>query len=356
MTNRLFPWLLGCALALEGTGQATYGLEILTAPPGVRSLSLGGSGVGSGDDAASGVLNPAGFGRMARGEVAFTHAQGVEDMSHQNVAVALPTFHGTWAARWARIDYGSFTGHDASGNSLGDIEAQDQWIQFAYGRSFSERAWGGASFNYVSQTLYTETIKGPFVDLGGLWETPSPPFLSKTRVGISARRLGPNLKPSSAPLPREFRFGVATEIWRDRLGVSADLVQERAQGLRPLAGLELASGGSVFIRCGYAAGRSAGGPMTYGAGFHAGDLKIDYAFAPLGDLGDTHHVAFTWRFGHMDEAYYEKGLDYFRQENYAQAILNFHRALMANPKHTPSVLRMNEAADKLDQEWKNESR
>ena len=169
------------------------------------------------------------------------------------------------------------------------------------------------------------------------------------------RRLGPNLKSSGTPLPRELRFGVATNLWRDRLGFSVDMVQERDQALRPLVGLELISGGSVFLRCGYAAGPSAGGPMTYGAGFHAGDLKIDYAFAPLGDLGDTHHVAFTWRFGHLAEAYYEKGLDYLRQENYAKAILSFHQALLANPKHTKSLLRLNEATEKLEQEWKDDS-
>lgn len=96
--------------------------------------------------------------------------------------------------------------------------------------------------------------------------------------------------------------------------------------------------------------------MTYGAGFHAGDLRVDYAFAPLGDLGDTHHVAVTWKFGHLDQAYYEKGLDFFRQENYAQAIVHFHKALLANPKHAQALVRLNEATEKLEQEWKDDSR
>ena len=121
-----------------------------------------------GDDGASGVLNPAGFGRLARGEISFTHAQGVDDMIQQNLMMAFPTLNGTWAVRWSRVDYGSFPGQDAQGNPLGEVEAKDQWIQLAYGRSLINQTWVGASVNYVNQSLYTETIHGPFVDLGGL--------------------------------------------------------------------------------------------------------------------------------------------------------------------------------------------
>lgn len=70
-------------------------------------------------------------------------------------------------------------------------------------------------------------------------------------------------------------------------------------------------------------------PFTYGLGFRAGGLSFDYAFAPLGDLGNTHHVGIAWRFGNPGvEVYYEKGMDDLRQEDYARAVVNFNRALL----------------------------
>jgi Tfp pilus assembly protein PilF len=85
-------------------------------------------------------------------------------------------------------------------------------------------------------------------------------------------------------------------------------------------------------------------------------VVLDYAFAPLGDLGNTHHVGIAWRVGNPAEAYYEKGMDYFRQEDYARAVVYFNRALAADPRHAKALLKLREANQHLQKKWDDSPR
>ncbi|MEK7744548.1 MAG: hypothetical protein AAB578_09205, partial [Elusimicrobiota bacterium] len=41
----------------------------------------------------------------------------------------------------------------------------------------------------------------------------------------------------------------------------------------------------------------AGPGITAGVGWVLGDLDLDYAFVPYGDLGISHRISVSWRFG-----------------------------------------------------------
>lgn len=330
--------------AADGTGE----WDFLSAPPGVRSMALGGAGTAWGDDHASGVLNPAGLGRMVRGEVSFAHHEGVESISRDSLGMAWPTDRGTLAGRWSRVDYGDIAGLDSGGNSLGDISAQENWYQISGGHSFRDWLWAGAALNRAERKLHDQSTSGAFVDVGGLARLPSPRFFQDVRAGFAVGRLSFGWPRGESP-PRELRFGLAAGIWDERVTLAADLVQPQGGDLRPLAGIEYASGGSAFFRLGY--DHSLESPLTYGLGFRVGELTLDYAFAPMGDLGNTHHVGLVWHFGRPAEAAYEKGMEYFRQEDYARAVVNFNRALAADPHHAKALLRLREANQRLKKEW-----
>jgi hypothetical protein len=76
-----------------------------------------------------------------------------------------------------------------------------------------------------------------------------------------------------------------------------------------VAGAEYWARGAVALRLGYN-GREAqeGSGLTLGLGFRAWDLEVDYSFIGYGDLGETHHVGLTYRFGRLAEKHYELGL------------------------------------------------
>ena len=338
--------ILFAAAATAGEGAGEW--DFLAAPPGVRCLAMGGAGTALGDDHATGVLNPAGLGRLNRGEASFAHHEGVESISRDSLGIAWPTEKGTVAGRWSRGDYGSLPGLDSAGNSLGDISAQENWFQISGGHSFRDRLCAGASLNHAERKLHDQSTSGAFADVGVLARVPAPKIFHEARAGFSVRRIGFGWPRGEGP-PRELRLGLATGLWDDRVTVAADLVQPQGGDLRPLAGIEYASGGAAFFRVGY--DHSLESSFSYGVGFRAGDVTLDYAFAPMGDLGNTNHLGLTWRFGNPAEAYYEKGLDYFRQEDYARAVVNFNRALSADPHHAKALLKLREANQKLQKKW-----
>jgi hypothetical protein len=263
----------------EGSGE----WDFLAAAPGVRSLALGGAGTALGDDHSSGVLNPAGLGRLARGETSFAHHEGVESISRDSLGVAWPTERGTLAGRWSRVDYGSLPGLDSAGNSLGDISAQENWWQVSGGRSFRDRLWAGASLNHVQQKYHDQSTSGAFVDAGVLARIPSPQVFHEARAGISVRRIGFGWPRGEGP-SREIRLGLATGVWDERLTLAADLVQPQGGDLRPLAGIEYASGGSAFFRLGY--DHSLEEPFTYGLGFRVGGRGVGLRFCAVGRFGE----------------------------------------------------------------------
>ncbi|MBL8023986.1 MAG: hypothetical protein JNK54_06885 [Elusimicrobia bacterium] len=327
--------------------------EFLSASPGVRSMGLGGAGTALGDDHASGVLNPAGLGRLARGEVSLSHHEGVESIIRDSLGVAFPMEKGTLAARWSGVDYGTISGLDSSGNALGNIGAREDWFQISGAGGFRNRVWAGIALNQTERKFHDQSIQGAFFDGGLLARLPAPTFFQGFRAGVSVRRLGVGWSPGQGP-PRELRFGIATGVWDEKITLAADLVQSNGEDLRPMVGIEYASGGSSFFRLGYDG--STEDSFTYGLGFRVGDLRLDYAFAPLGDLGNTHHVGLVWHFGKPAEAFYEKGLGYLRQEDFARAVVNFNRALAADPHHSKALLKLREANQRLKKEWDDSGR
>jgi hypothetical protein len=351
--KQLLIAIVGVGLSLGVSAGEGEEWDFLSAPPGVRSLALGGAGTALGDDHASGVLNPAGLGRVARGEVSLSHHEGVESITRDSLGFAWPLERGTVAARWSGVDYGTITGLDSSGNSLGQIGAREDWVQISGAGGFRDRLWAGVALNQSERKLHDQTTKGAFVDAGLLARLPAPSFFQGIRAGFSLRRMGVGWPSGEGP-SSEFRLGLATGVWDERLTVAADLVQPKGGDLRPLAGIEYASGGSAFFRLGYDG--STEDLFTYGLGFRVADLRMDYAFAPLGDLGNTHHVGLVWHFGKPAEKYYEKGMDYFRQEDFARAVVNFNRALAADPHHSKALLRLREANKRLKKEWDESGR
>ena len=51
------------------------------------------------------------------------------------------------------------------------------------------------------------------------------------------------------------------------------------------------------LRIGYKAAKDLDQKLTYGVGFENPIFRVDYAFVPFGDVGDTHRVSVIYRFG-----------------------------------------------------------
>jgi hypothetical protein len=341
----------------SAAGEGTDPMDFLSAPLGPRSVALGGGGAALGGDGATAILNPAALGRLPRGEASFAGHDGMDFARSQSLGVAVPvTGRGTWAARWTQVDYGDIPGYDSTANSLGNVTAQDNWLQAAWGgRAFSDKWWWGAAFNGARETLGSESASTLFLDMGILHQLPATRVLPNARIGLSIRRLGPDVEygPNSYSLPREIRLAAATEYFADRLRISGDLSRLHDGRNTLQTGLEFTAGGGALFRLGYNSALDDGLGLSYGLGVRAWDIQVDYAYTPMPDLGDSHWLGFTYRFGNMAEKYFEKGMEFLRQEDDANAVIWFSRALEVDPTHTGALVRLREATGRLEKQWKD---
>jgi hypothetical protein len=68
----------------------------------------------------------------------------------------------------------------------------------------------------------------------------------------------------------------------------------------------------MSLRLGFGTRNDAGPGITAGVGWALRDFDLDYAFVPYGDLGVSHRLSVTWRFGedareaHTDRSRYEE--------------------------------------------------
>ena len=158
------------------------------------------------------------------------------------------------------------------------------------------------------------------VHVGGLYTPP----VDGLRVGAALRNVGSaaELVGESAPVPRLLQIGASyerrmesvpeeTTVEEFEMGetevviapasvitLSLDLrfMREESPSLR--AGSEYRFRNGFAVRAGY----RSDGPFDFasrvsgGLGYVTDSYEVDYAFAPLGDLGDVHRVSFTLLF------------------------------------------------------------
>jgi hypothetical protein len=193
------------------------------------------------------------------------------------------------------------------------------------------------------------------VDLGVLHQFPATPWFPNVRAGLSVRRWGAGFKyeTETLTLPREIRFSAASECFADQIRVVADLARLREGRTTLQTGVEYAAGGPALFRLGYSSALDDGPGLSYGFGVRLWDVQLDYAHGPMRDLADAHWMGLSWRFGGVAEKSFERGMDYFRQGDDANAVVWFGRALAADPKHARALIRLRQANARLEETWKD---
>jgi tetratricopeptide (TPR) repeat protein len=100
-------------------------------------------------------------------------------------------------------------------------------------------------------------------------------------------------------LPLNARAGVA---WGFTAGenentLTIDAMKERSMPVQFGAGAETVFAKALAVRAGFSKRNDAGVGVTAGLGWTLGGLSIDYAIVPYGDLGLTHRISATVRWG-----------------------------------------------------------
>jgi len=281
--------------------------------------------------------NPAGLAFLEKNEIMFMYQPWVVDINSSNVAIAfvLPSI-GTLTAGFTHLGYGDMdvTTLDYQDGTGELFTANDYSFVFSYSRKLAQWFAFGASAKYINSQIWHTKASAMALDLGVIVNTG---FFSVTkekedglRIGMSISNYGTKMKydgmdllfpidilPDEAgnystvqgqfkmqewELPLIFRIGISVQpiVFRNqRLTLVADALHPNNNSESVNVGAEyqlnIPGTGTFSLRTGYKAlfMEDSEFGMTYGGGLilrflNNYAMKVDYAFKPVGILGNTH--------------------------------------------------------------------
>ncbi|MDA8132527.1 MAG: PorV/PorQ family protein [Elusimicrobia bacterium] len=293
-----------CAAA---SSEGTSGGQFLRVGVSARAAALGDSGA-----ALSGVqgifYNPAGLTGVSGTELYFSQVNWILDASYSNLAFAKPAGDGVYGAAVSYLSTPPTDKYDKLGNKLSDTySSADMAVTAGYSRRLGDRTALGVNLKYISSKLDTESASAVAADAGIIYAA----IPAKLNLGLVVQNAGTKLsyRSSGDPLPLTVKAGgqYRLNLGNDRnikkdMTFFADLNDMKDAGLYGSLGVDFltayAQGGAFSVRAGYRTnGGGTGAGVSAGLGLDMGSYVIDYAYAPMGDLGNTHRFSLTYKFG-----------------------------------------------------------
>ena len=292
--------LSGLTVPALYAGAGSDAAAFLKIDAGARAAAMSGAFVAVGDDASSVFYNPAGPALARNQELMLAHSEWLEGLRNEHAAYVHPVspkltiFTGLTALIIPSMDK-----LDVGGYKTGSFSAMDGAAGAGFSWAFDDDLFGGLFIKTVYQQADTRKAFAYAGDFG-LIKT----YGNTVRLGLAAQNLGTPMKlyTESFDLPFTCRAGAAYRV-RDMAWLIAELVKAGESDTAFAAGAEgeysFAPRETIFARLGYKTGRSknAGSGISAGVGLQSNDLRLDYAFSPFGDLGDTHRISLTLKFG-----------------------------------------------------------
>lgn len=296
-------WALVALLAVATPAMAgmnaragTNGLAFLKIDVGTRAVAMGRtmSAIPDGINAVYG--NPAGLLKIHDKELSLTHNEWLVDINYSHVGYGLPLSDKTAVALSASVlDYGKIEGRDITGFPTGDKRGFDQLVGFTLAYRQSPKLGVGMTGKAMREKLDEDKAKAVAFDFGMIYQTDVPGLY----IGAAIQNLGTRIKfvQQVDPLPFSYRLGMAWNLYEWRLQLGADVLRRRDTNMEYNFGLEYRPIRLFALRAGYSSENDLDNGITAGFGvdFHA--MHFDYAFVPYGDLGNTHRMTLTFRYG-----------------------------------------------------------
>ncbi len=282
-----------------GAETGTTAMPFLKMDAGARAAALGGAYTALGDDAGAVFYNPASAALVTRKEVMLGHNEWLEGLRNENAAYVHPVdYAGAAFAGFNALFSGSMDKYDEYGAAQGSFSSLEGALTLGYAAPLGGGFYGGAALKSLYQKADSYGAMAWAGDAGLL------KVMDDWRFGASVSNFGTGMKlgEESFGLPLTMRAGAAWD-WRGRVSLSADAVKAGENSPAAAAGAELhivsSPGEAFFLRGGYRTGRTsyAGPGWSAGFGLQNGDIRIDYAFTPYGELGSAHRLNISLRFG-----------------------------------------------------------
>ncbi len=287
------------AVAADAAVSETFDAAGVRAPflsraVGARGTAMGGAFTSVADDASAVLLNPGGLGQVTSLQAAVQYAAAGEEMSHSVAAVAVPAGPGVVGVGVNALQLGEFESRDAAGVLL----PAESLMEFAGSAGYAIKnpkwlglqGWTGIALEFVKDAAEGSQIAA---SVGSVLLA-----AENFNIGIAAQHLGAGA--DGFALPATVKGG-ANWVMPGLLRIAAEGGMGLGDGIAWAGGgVEVMPMKAFALRAGYRmplADQAYGGlaGVTAGAGFRLGNLTLDYAFQPYGDLATSHLVTLSWR-------------------------------------------------------------
>jgi hypothetical protein len=324
--QKLFTALSAALLLFSSNAYAFSGTEaasFLDIPVGGRPAALGSAYSAEAADAYAPIYNPGGLGFLDSTQLAGMHISYLESINYEYVTFVHPLSIGHSIGLSAQyLNPGKTTSRNAAGDVTGDFGGHYGAYTFGYGSHVGDHVGIGAAAKLVEAQIAGERAMAYAFDAGALYRVNS-----HWSFATVVSNLGTKMKfiEQEDSLPLNGRLGVS--FWPNKhWAFTADGIYRKNGLASGHAGAEWNPFEPISLRVGYRTDTtkelSAMAGFTTGVGVHAFGQEFDYAWVPMGDLGNTHYFSLVLRFS--------------RAENEKRNLIKF-REREANPNDIESM-------------------
>ncbi len=292
--------LLLAAAGVQAAGAGATGGSFLKVGVGAKALSMGSAASVVTEGANAINWNPGLLGEVKQKNMTASYSMLFQDESQGFWGYAAP-LGGGGGVIGVGVNYLTVSNLE---KRAGDTEAADSMfnnnntaISLSYGRAEVRSGLSlGATLKYIQQKIDTQSDNAVAVDLGSVYK-----LNSDWTTAFVAQNLGSKIGPDKLPLT--LKAGVATKLFNGKLAIASDLdwlVNDERFYVD--LGADYSLNRHLAFRAGYQAGRNKDELGSGLVGFCAGiglklnRFSLDYAYVPLGDLGNTHRMTLGFYF------------------------------------------------------------
>ena len=263
-----------------------------------RTSALSGAFTAVADDETALYYNPAGLANVNFSSLSLNHSEWFEDIRIDNLIFTYKIDSKLgWAVGIAHLGMPAIQGKDIYGQPTQKLNVSSSYIQLGFGYKIMPAFYLGLAVKYFQDNLASYKADGLGVDLGFYMYT----FIPGVTFAAAVQNLGAKFQydVQKEQLPMTYRVGIAYKSYALRgLLLTLDVRKSIDTEYVPSIGLEYKYRNAISIQLGSRMVERDRIEPTIGAGLTISNKYFfNYAYFMSNNLGVTHKVGFSVRFG-----------------------------------------------------------